>query len=331
MELDPADEGTFAEVTSLLATCYGGTSSRYALHYDPTFLREQRFATFHRVAPMARGARDRVSGELVAFVLAIPSSLLVRGVALETVIVDLWCARPEVRGTGVARELIRRLIVDCQAIQLAEGALFTGRRLPFPVVGEARNWVRVLDAEPLRRIGLLGPEEQTPSEPAETTPRTVRVLCGADGAAAFDLYVSANAGFDVAPSAFVTPDIGRFLGGRGVGSWVLESRDTATVDAWFSLFTTRITCVGEPDHPPVRVANLWAFGARDGAAQLAAMVAAFRVASSTGHALFSSSLESPIPAPERVRLSIRPGPSTSLFTFGNVERYQGLTFGVPFT
>lgn len=326
--LRPDQAPSLAAIEGLLASSYGGDRKGYRVQYEPTFLHRHAFATQDPRGALLRGVAAREDGALVAFVAAVPTPVWYRGVPDTITLVNLWCARADIRGTGIAHALLQRLVHDCDKLDLAAGALFTGSRLHFPIVQTGAGWVRVLKAQPLIAAALLHPAEEPVASLPGLMGLSLREPVAANAPAMHALHLAARDLFDVFPRYEAPDALLRAVTGDGLRSWVIEDEPGGAMVAWFAL-STSIVRRASGDAPVVRVANMWAFGVQ-GRRALGSMIAAATVmAARTGHHLLESLNGAPLSKSEAQALALRPGPMMNLHTYGSPDRYRGLSISLP--
>lgn len=319
-------DGSWPDVYELLATCYGGTRRGFVTRYDPLFLRERLAWGTGLRPPVQLGIASRTDGRLAAFVAAVPMPARYRGEPCTITGVNLWCVRPMFRNTRLGATLIRRLIAECSALGLADGALFTGRKLAYPRVGRRPNVVRVLDAARLAAVGLLDAFEHTPPLPEIPGRLRVRSAADTDPALLLDLFDAAHASSDVTLRLDSPEALRRFAVGPGLETWAIEDAVSGICIAWFSMYAKEIAAMSGAT---VRVACMWALGFRDATSARASVAAAIGIAAAGGHALIEFPNGVPLDDEGRLTLAVRPGPATILHTYGSAERYRGLTLDLP--
>lgn len=319
-----------AQVCAFLDRSYGGGRTPFGIRYPADFLRHQLLLPAGRDAAITVAISRRCDSQIVGFVAAVPVQVTSRGEARVVCLFNLWCVAPEFRRTVVPCLLVRRIVEVVESQGLLEGAVFTGRHRRFPCVGRSDRSVRVLRAEPLIALGLLGEHEVSPAE--FTTPdgfRVRRLTEGDNRATALRQYQQASSAYDVSWWFDDIAQISGLLGARGVRTFVLERLASRRPAGWFAVFETSYYRAGDGAET-ARVANLWALGAEEDTPVSDFIRAVVARTHADGCDLLVFHNKPRLSEADRRSLQIRSAAATDLHTYGPVERYRGLSLNLPF-
>jgi GNAT superfamily N-acetyltransferase len=183
---------------------------------------------------LSLGASEHGSHDLVGFVCAVPSPVLVKGVARDAVEVTLLSVRQSWRGHGIARKLLAELRVR-GAAHGVRCAVYTGAERRGQPVLTVRCSHRPLRLRALVRKGFLELPPEVPlsrlaaaQPPLPRAPRELRLrrMRPADVAECRALACARAAESDLGASATLEQFRHKFLNAPGVCSLVLPARQS---------------------------------------------------------------------------------------------------------